>query len=196
MEFRLTMKKRKPISHNFRNTDGLTLFLDRDGVINTRLVDDYVKQTSDFRFTEGFLPGLASIAVYFSTIVVVTNQQGVGKGLMTEAELQGIHDFMVGQVTLAGARIDKVYYCPDLKNSGSLNRKPEVGMALQARRDFPGIDFKKAWMVGDLLTDMEFGRRMRMTTVFIDDGGTAPLPDSLVDYRFDSFARFAKWVCS
>lgn len=190
------MKKRKPILHNFHNTEGLTLFLDRDGVINTRLIDDYVKKTDDFSFTEGFLPALASIAPFFSNIVVVTNQQGVGKGLMTVNELNTIHTFMIDQITLTGGRIDKVYFCPDLKSSGSRNRKPEVGMALQARRDFPEIDFKKALMIGDSITDMEFGRRMKMTTVFIDESEITPLPDFLVDYRFNSFARFAEWVCS
>lgn len=190
------MKKRKPTLHNFHNTENLTLFLDRDGVINVRLVDDYVKCPDDFQFTEGFLSGLAKIARLFKQIIVVTNQQGIGKGLMTIEELNKIHGLLMEKVALAGGRIDKIYFCPDLKGSGSLNRKPEVGMAMQARRDFPDINFRKSLMIGDSITDLEFGRKLKMSTVYIDNGDLASLPDHLADYRFKSFADFSEWVIS
>lgn len=190
------MKKRKPTLLNFRNTENLTLFLDRDGVINVRLIDDYVKSPADFQFTEGFLPALASIAGFFKQIVVVTNQQGVGKGLMTAEDINNIHRFLLEKVADAGGRIDKIYFCPDLKGSGSLNRKPEVGMALQARRDFPGIVFRNSIMIGDSLSDLEFGRKLKMKTIYIDNGDLASLPCHLADYRFKSFSDFAEWVIS
>jgi len=190
------MKKPKPTLQNLRNSEGLTLFLDRDGVINTRLVDDYVKSIADFEFTDGFREALARVSGLFKNIVVVTNQQGIGKGLMTPGTLHDIHSHMIEEVKSAGGRIDKVYYCPDLKNSGSRNRKPEIGMALQAKRDIPAINFRLSVMVGDSESDLKFGRRLKMTTVYIDNGSTAPLPDHLADYRFKSFADFAAWVVS
>lgn len=190
------MKKPKPTLHNLRNSEGLTLFLDRDGVINTRLVDDYVKCIADFKFTEGFREALAKISGLFRYIVVVTNQQGIGKGLMTHETLYDIHRHMTEELSAAGGRVDKVYYCPDLMGSGSRNRKPEVGMALQAKRDLPDINFRLSVMVGDSESDLKFGRRLKMTTVYIDNGNTAPLPDHLADYRFKTFADFAGWVVS
>lgn len=190
------MKKRKPTLLNFRNTNDLTLFLDRDGVINIRLVDDYVKSPADFHFAEGFLSGLASISRFFKQIIVVTNQQGIGKGLMTVEDLNIIHRHLLKEVEDSGGRIDKIYFCPDLKSSGSLNRKPEVGMALKARHDFPDINFRNSIMVGDSLTDLEFGRKLKMKTVYIDNGDLTSLPCHLADYRFKSFSDFAQWIIS
>lgn len=175
-------------------SDSWSLFLDRDGVINTRLVNDYVKQPSDFKFTKGFTQALSKVSPLFRNIVVVTNQQGIGKGLMTDEELHEIHHLMLEEIENHGGRIHKVYYCPDLKGSGSRNRKPQVGMALQARRDFPSIRFNRSVMVGDSQTDLEFGRKLKMVTVFIDNGDHNQLPPFLADYRFNSFADFSNWI--
>lgn len=103
----------------------------------------------------------------FQRIVVVTNQQGVGKGLMTEMQLQEVHDFMLQQITKANGRIDQVYYCPKLKIENPSCRKPNTGMAMQAQLDFPEIDFHKSIIVGDSISDMEFGKRLGMKTIFI-----------------------------
>ena len=72
-----------------------SLFLDRDGVINTRLVDDYVKCWEDFEFLPGVLEAIKCFNKLFSTIVVVTNQQGIGKGLMKVETLNNIHKKMM-----------------------------------------------------------------------------------------------------
>lgn len=144
-----------------------TLFLDRDGVINERLPGDYVKNTGEFRFTEGTLEALRLLAPLFKYIVVVTNQQGIGKGVMTEADLYRIHTHMLNEVSRHGGRIDGVYHCPDLAEDNPACRKPNTGMALQAQRQFPGIDFRYSVMVGDSDSDMEFGTRLGMKCVRI-----------------------------
>lgn len=144
-----------------------TLFLDRDGVINKRLVGDYVKKWEEFEFLENVPETIAFCAKRFKTIVVVTNQQGIGKKLMTEEDLHGIHHNMIKHIESKGGRIDKVYFCPHLKSENPYCRKPLPGMGLEAKKDFPTIDFSKSIMVGDSISDMEFGSALGMINVFI-----------------------------
>jgi len=170
-----------------------TLFLDRDGVINIRLMDDYVKSVQDFEFIPGSDRAVAMFAKRFQRIFVVTNQQGVGKGLMSVDDLDQIHKKMVSQIQECGGRLDKIYFCPDLKEKNSSCRKPDVGMALQAKKDFPGLSFKKSLMVGDTLNDMLFGKRLGMTTVLIQPDDTLSKSNHhVIDYRFESLIHLAK----
>jgi histidinol-phosphate phosphatase family protein len=170
-----------------------TLFLDRDGVINHRLVDDYVKSWEDFKFIDGVPEAIKILDSVFGKIIVVTNQQGVGKGLMKMETLQEIHRKMMSEIKNAGGRIDKIYFCPDLKESKSFDRKPQVGMGLKAKNDFPYINFKKSIMAGDSLSDMKFGRRLQMTTVWISSDLTLPRNyPKPVDYTFDDLKAFSQ----
>jgi histidinol-phosphate phosphatase family protein len=147
-----------------------TLFLDRDGVINLHYPNDYVKSWDEFYFLEGVLDAVRKLSTLFRRIIIVTNQQGVGKGLMSHEDLQFIHDEMMKEVKKYGGRIHAIYVATDLKDKDiQLMRKPSTGMAKRAKRDFPEIDFSKAIIVGDSVTDMEFGRNLGMVTVFIGD---------------------------
>lgn len=147
-----------------------SLFLDRDGTINKRLPGTYVMDWDQFEFLEGAVDGIAELSSLFGNIVIVTNQQGIGKGLMTHERLHDIHDQMMERITYNGGRIDEIYYCPDLAADMPACRKPEPGMALQAAQDFPSIVFTKSIMVGDTESDMQFGRRLGMVTALILDG--------------------------
>lgn len=157
---------------NFSADGSWTLFLDRDGVINTLRVDDYVKNWSEFEFVEGVLDSMAVFNQLFGTIVVVTNQQGIGRQLMTEQDLHDIHQHMVGAIESVGGRIDKIYFCPHLAKDNPRCRKPETGMAVQAQNDFPNIQFSRSIMVGDSEKDMEFARRLNMPHVRVTGGPT------------------------
>ncbi|MBO6517272.1 MAG: HAD family hydrolase [Bacteroidia bacterium] len=153
--------------NSFKIDKSWTLFLDRDGVINKRLIDDYVKSWDEFEFLPGTINAIADFSQWFGVIVVVTNQQGIGKGLMTVDDLQSIHNQMVESIEQGQGRIDGIYFCPDLKHTNPVCRKPQPGMGYQAKEDFPEIDFSKSIMVGDSLSDMEFGRKLGMKNVFI-----------------------------
>lgn len=169
------------------------LFLDRDGVINRRIVDGYVTTPQQFHLIDGVLEAMAIFATRFSRIVVVTNQQGIGKGLMSDDDLAAIHSSLLAQVDAAGGRIDAIYYCPSLKADHSFSRKPSIGMALQARHEFPDISLRNSVMVGDTATDMLFGRRARMTTVLVgDDPLLARSHHHLVDYCYPDLLSFAR----
>lgn len=169
-----------------------TLFLDRDGVINEEKDNSYVFHYGEFRFYEQVKEALRIFAALFGRIVVVTNQRGVGKGLMTAEELAIIHDKMIAEIVLAGGRIDKVYYADSLDDNHP-HRKPNTGMAMAARADFPEIDFHRAVMVGNNLSDMEFGRNAGMHTVYLQTTRPdQPLPHPAIDLAFSSLYEFAK----
>src|SRR5437879_3430543 len=141
-----------------------TLFLDRDGVINGERRDEYVLRLEDFIFLNGALQALRILNEVFGVIVIVTNQRAVSKGLMTLDDLRNIHKHMMQQIQASGGRIDKIYYCTD-SGDDSPNRKPQAGMAYQAKNDYKQIDFRKSFMVGNKLTDMQFGRTIGSKTI-------------------------------
>ena len=169
-----------------------TIFIDRDGVINQEKKDDYIFNSKEFTFFDGVLEAFFQLSSKFGNIIIVTNQRGVGKGLMDEIALNDIHQFMQIQIEKAGGRIDKIYYCTSTDNNHP-NRKPNPGMALQAKMDDPSIDFSRSIMVGNKPSDMLFGRNAGMYTVFVatTHPDTAfPHPD--IDLRFNSLPDFVK----
>ena len=165
-----------------------TLFLDRDGVINKKLDNDYVKHWVEFEFINGVFDALKKLDTIFGRIVVVTNQQGIGKHLYRIEDLELIHQNMIYEINYLGGRIDKVYFSPYLDALNHPTRKPNTGMALQAQKDFPEIDFSKSIIVGDSLSDMEFGKRAGMTTVFIAE---EKKKDDRIDMQFNSLIEFS-----
>ncbi|MBP6000083.1 MAG: HAD-IIIA family hydrolase [Sediminibacterium sp.] len=169
-----------------------TLFLDRDGVINHEKNEDYIRHWGEFEFYAESLIALPLLAQKFNKIIITTNQKGIGKGLMTDADLANIHQHMTNKILELGGRIDAIYYCSDLNND-SYNRKPQPGMAFQAKTDFPNIDLNKAIMVGNRMSDMEFGRNAGMHTVYLaTTHPEAPFPDTRIDDRFDHLFQFAQ----
>jgi histidinol-phosphate phosphatase family protein len=146
---------------------GWTLFLDRDGVINERIFNNYVLEWGAFHFTEGLLANAAQIGAAFEHIVVVTNQQCIAKGLLSEQALNDIHQNMCNELQSAGMHIDIVLAATEFKNGQAQRRKPNTKMAFEAQEAFPNIDFQKSIMVGDTNTDILFGKKLGMYTVLV-----------------------------
>ena len=170
-----------------------TLFLDRDGVINKRIEGDYIRLWDQFEFLPGVTEALRSFATVYGRILVVSNQQGVGKGLMTNKDVRVIHDRMTSEIRDHGGRIDRVYHSPFLERENSIHRKPNVGMALQARQDFPEIRFRRSVMCGDSVSDMVFGKRLNMTTVFISTKTELIRQGhEIIDFVYPDLLSFAK----
>ncbi|NII28918.1 HAD family hydrolase [Pseudoflavitalea sp. X16] len=169
-----------------------TLFLDRDGVINHEKYQDYVYNYEEFIFYEGVPEALKTLASRFGRIVITTNQRGIGKGLMTETDLHQIHARMLQDIAATGGRIDKIYYCTSLDNDHP-NRKPNPGMAWEAIKDFPEINLQKSLIVGNNISDMEFGRNAGMHTVFVKTTHPQqPLPNPAIDLAVNGLPEFAK----
>ena len=112
-----------------------TLFLDRDGVINKKIEGDYVKNWSQFEFLPNVIDALKILNNLFDRVIIVTNQRGIGRGLMSEKDLENIHNQMLSIFRKEGIKIDKIYYCPhDYEKEICSCRKPQIGMALQAKK--------------------------------------------------------------
>ncbi|MDR6568501.1 D-glycero-D-manno-heptose 1,7-bisphosphate phosphatase [Chitinophaga ginsengisegetis] len=172
----------------------MTLFLDRDGVINDEIRDGYVLRPDMFHFSEGVLAAMPILANRFERIIVITNQRCIGRGLLTTAGLQEIHTQMLQQIERHGGKIDGIYFCPDV-DSNSPCRKPATGMGMQAKHDFPDIDFSTSVMVGNTLSDMQFGKSLGMQTIFIPSTRPeTPFPHPLIDQRYQNLLQFAQAV--
>ncbi len=166
-----------------------TLFLDRDGVINHEIHPHYINTWEAFKFYDGAKVAIQLFTQKFNRIIVVTNQRGVAKGLTKMDDLEIIHINMINDIEAVGGKVDAVYFCPELE---SPNRKPNPGMGLQAAKDFPDIDLHKAIMVGNSLSDMEFGRNLGAKTVFLTTNRPeVATSDKRIDEVYPSLIAFA-----
>jgi D-glycero-D-manno-heptose 1,7-bisphosphate phosphatase len=145
-----------------------TVFLDRDGVLNEKMPEGrYVSSWSDFHVLPGVPGAIAKLNRAGLRVVVVTNQRGIALGLYTAADVDAIHNRFQDLLKSSGAAIDGFFYCPHDK--GECNcRKPLPGLFEQARAQFPEITAETSAILGDSLSDIEFGRRLGMMTVFIE----------------------------
>lgn len=163
-----------------------TLFLDRDGVINRRIIGGYVTCWEEFEFLPGVLEAMKVFAQKFKYIFLITNQQGVGKGLMTMEQVDAIHDRMCLEIEASDGRVDGILVCPQLATEPDNYRKPSPEMAYMTQELCPDIDLSKCIMVGDGQTDMDFGHNAGTRTVFIGND------NSDADDFYPSLFEFAK----
>ena len=146
-----------------------TLFLDRDGVINIKLDGQYVKNTDEFEFMIGAEMAISKLSKIFNRILIVTNQQGIAKGIMSDKDLGVLHDYMLFELKKNGGVIDKIYYCPHLAAENCSCRKPNPGMIQQAIIDFPEIKVEDSYLIGDSDTDILAGNKTGLITVKVDN---------------------------
>lgn len=173
------------------------IFLDKDGT----LIEDvpYNVDPKRMLLCQGTLNGVKKLHQAGYLLVVISNQSGVARGYFTEAALGPVERQLkrLLKVPLAG-----FYYCPH-HPQGSVQeyalscecRKPEPGMLFQAAADH-GIDLRQSWFIGDILNDVEAGRKAGCRTILIDNGNetewvltpdrvphhTAPNLDFAADY--------------
>lgn len=150
------------------------VFLDKDGT----LIDDvpYNADPAKMRLSPGAAEGIRSLAEAGFRLFVVSNQSGVARGHFAEQDLSAVEDRLRTLMTEAGAKLDGFYYCPHYPD-GSVTeysfvcdcRKPEPGMIVNAAREH-AIDVAQSWLVGDILDDVEAGRRAGCRTILIDNG--------------------------
>ncbi len=171
-----------------------TLFIDRDGVFNPEKINGYILSVTEFTFYPEVLDVVKRLRENFGLIIMVTNQKGIGKKMMSEADFHEISRYMLTEIKLHGGGIDRIYFAADLEDT-ALNRKPNPGMALQAKKDFPQIDFSRSLMVGNKLSDMQFGRNAGMYTVFVaTTNPETPDPHPLIDARFTDLKAFVEML--
>lgn len=172
------------------------LFLDRDGVINRRLPGEYVRTPAEFELLDDIVPILELAQRNNYHCIVISNQQGVGKGLMSWADLNHVTEYMQTLLQKKGLRaLDAIYYCTDLDGTGSKHRKPEPGMILEAIAEHR-LSPEECWFIGDSITDAQAGQAAGVHTALVGDfQATAAdmvaqtLPELLVSLRRNLTAR-------
>jgi len=159
------------------------VFLDRDGVINRKAAEgQYVTRWEDFHFLPGVAEAISLLDRAGWSVIVISNQRCVAKGLLTIAELETIHQKMFEELARSGAKLGGIYYCPHDKEPPCSCRKPSPGLLLTAAREHQ-IDLTSSWMVGDSESDIEAAKRAGCGTVRI----VADLPTE--NGSADCFAR-------
>jgi D-glycero-D-manno-heptose 1,7-bisphosphate phosphatase len=145
------------------------LILDRDGVVNED--SGYLHRIEECRFVEGIFELTAAFAQRRFTIVIASNQSGIGRGYFTETDCERLMDWIKAEFARRGVTIAGVYYCPDHPTEGVGRyrranpwRKPAPGMLLQAAQDLD-LDLARSWTVGDQMTDIEAGRAAGVGTL-------------------------------
>ena len=146
-----------------------TLFLDRDGVINKKLDGKYVRNWEEFTFIPNVLSSISKLSRLFNRIIIITNQQGIGKGLMSKNDLLFLHQKMLKEIEKAGGKINKIYFCPHLETDNCNCRKPKIGMIENAIKDFPSINIQKAYLIGDSPSDIQAGEKAGIKSVKVDN---------------------------
>jgi D-glycero-D-manno-heptose 1,7-bisphosphate phosphatase len=144
-----------------------TVFLDRDGVLNRKMPEgQYVTGWQHFELLPGVPEAIAQLNQAGLRVLVVTNQRGVALGLYSAADVDAIHSQLQQTLAEHGARIDGFYFCPHDKRQCNC-RKPLPGLFEQAQAQFPEIEAATSLIIGDSLSDIEFGHNLGMKTIFI-----------------------------
>jgi histidinol-phosphate phosphatase family protein len=170
------------------NLEEFTLFIDRDGVINKPIIDDYAKCPDDFLWCDGALEALGQLLQLFQKVILVTNQQGVHRNVMSEKDLEDVHLKLYNGLKSKGlGYFDASFFAPYLKELKHSWRKPNNGMLLKASSYFPDIDMNKAIMVGDSPGDMQLADTLSLVKVRIFN---SQFTFDNQDYTFSSLSSF------
>jgi histidinol-phosphate phosphatase family protein len=126
-----------------------TIILDRDGVLNRKPPRaQYVRNWSEWTWCPGSLEALRLLTEAGFRTIIASNQPGIGRSLMSETELNAVHNRMKQEVGRAGGRIDAIYHCPHDWDSGCECRKPKPGLLYEAQKEFH-LDLTRTPFIGD-----------------------------------------------
>ncbi|HLS70095.1 MAG TPA: HAD-IIIA family hydrolase [Chitinophagaceae bacterium] len=160
------------------------LFLDRDGVLNIEKKGSYIMKPEEFIWDFQVKEALAIAKNHFDYIFIVTNQRGIARNLMTEEDLHAVHKKMQEDLKDFKVQIDGIYYAKGMDLSDPM-RKPNPGMGLKIKEDFPDIDWNASVMIGNNISDMEFGKALDLYTVFLyTTQEKQTLPHAVIDAQF------------
>lgn len=143
------------------------VFLDRDGVINKKIDNDYVKKWEEFKFLPDVIDAIKILNQKNTPVYIITNQSGIGRGHMSLNDLKIVHDKMMEEFKANGAYVDDIFICPHAPNENCECRKPKPGLLLKAKSKYPEIDFKASWFIGDSMSDVEAGKAVGCNTYLV-----------------------------
>ncbi|MBI1976863.1 MAG: HAD family hydrolase [Candidatus Omnitrophica bacterium] len=148
------------------------VFLDRDGVISEEIGNGrYIAEWNQFRFIPGALKAIRFLTEFSFDIFIVSNQGGVGKGLVTDEQLEEVTFRMLGEIGKNGGKVEGVFYCVHHPDYRCRCRKPGVALFKRAARG-RAVEWERSFVVGDALRDIEAGRRLKCRTILVLSGRT------------------------
>jgi D-glycero-D-manno-heptose 1,7-bisphosphate phosphatase len=177
------------------------VFLDRDGTINKEV--NYLSHPGQIELIPGSAEGIKLLNEKGFTVVVITNQSGVARGIIDEGNLPLIKDRLCCLLEEKGAKIDGYYYCPHYPD-GKIEkyafkcdcRKPEPGMLRKAAEDLD-IDLKRSYVVGDKACDIKLGKNIGAVSIMVKTGygeSEAESCEPSPDYTADNLFGAAQWI--
>ncbi len=178
--------------------DGVTVFLDRDGTLNYD--PGYLKVAAELKLLAGVGPALARLKGAGARLVVVTNQSGVGRGIVTLKDLEAIHARLQGLLEQEDAALDAIYFCPHHPDDGCRCRKPNVGMVERAVSELQ-LDLRRSYLIGDHARDIQLAHRVGakailITTALVDAQALDMLKteQAMPDAVVKSMAEAVDWI--
>jgi len=143
------------------------IFFDRDGTVNYD--PGYISNIKYFNFFEFTIEAMTLLADVSEKFIMITNQSGVSRGLIDEADLLHMNDFIMDELTNNNIPLKKIYYCTDHPDLASERRKPGVGMFLEASKEFD-INLSDCLMIGDSTSDIEPAITLGMDSMLVLTG--------------------------
>jgi|UPI0003AA20B4 histidinol-phosphate phosphatase family protein len=174
------------------------IFLDRDGTLNYDS-RDYIKNLAEFRLFPFTVPALAILQRLGYKLVVITNQACIGRGLTTTEAVEAIHSFMHQELSKSGIFLDRIYYCPHLKEERCNCRKPAIGNVLKATAELQ-IDLERSYFIGDTPKDVATGKRAGCRTIQVatgvwdNDPGDLKPEEIEPDFKTDDLLKAAELI--
>jgi D-glycero-D-manno-heptose 1,7-bisphosphate phosphatase len=154
--------------------DRVGVFLDRDGTLNVEV--DFLRSPDELQIIDGAPAAVAQLNRQGIITCVISNQSGVARGFLTEADLAVIHARLQEEFRAGGARFDRIFYCPHHPTEGIAPynidcecRKPKPGMLVQGANEFH-LDLHRCFVVGDSVVDMQAGNAVGATTILVQTG--------------------------
>lgn len=174
------------------------MFADRDGTIC--FDRHYLADPAGLELIPTVAEGIKKLNDAGIPVIVITNQSGIGRGYFTEQQLGSIHQKMEDLLAEQGARVNDIFYCPHLPDSGCDCRKPRPGMLLQAQEEY-GFDLKRSFVIGDRMLDVEMAHAVGAKAVLVPEPGNQyrvekEIENSLEtpDYATDTFTNAVEWI--
>ena len=186
-----------------QTNSNIVIGIDRDGTINKDL-GTYVINPEDFNPIEGSLEAISSLRKLGFLIVIITNQGGIEQGIMSQRDVDRIHDKMFQLLGNAGCTsIDALYYSSSNRKDDEF-AKPNVGMFKRCEKENPNIKFNKGYYVGDKLTDLKAAIKIGAKPILVRTGYGSETEEKLKRHTyqkikkqtkiFDDLSSFATWM--
>lgn len=173
------------------------VFLDRDGVLNPHIPGGYLLSAEDVRLLPGVARAVRRLNDANLPVIVISNQQGVGKALMTLGDLTAIERRMEALLREEdGAKITRCYYSTELQSDNSPRRKPAPGMLLEAAEDF-GLRLDETVFLGDSATDIQAGKAAGVGAAILLLSGGSYSADGMTpapDFVFADLPSAVDWI--